>query len=753
MNMEQTEVTELQKEEQYLQEVISFADRRIEELQNKQVLLQEEINSQSKVLREEVTQLIRDFDDIVQLTMENAVLSRAQLQYTDASKEIRRLQKLKESPYFARIDYIDKEFDELNCAYIGAAGLSDAKTYQMYVCDWRAPVCELFYGFDTGDAWYETSHGRIDVELTGKRQYKIENGRIVGMYDSNSSLYDEILGDVLSGHTGPKLKVIVESIQKEQNRAIRFTKAPNVLIYGPAGSGKTSVGMHRMAYILYVQKDQLKSEDIVVLSNNKIFSTYIAGILPQLCEDDVSHMIFQELLDSLLPHRIVCQDFYNQYRELEYLTSDGNMQCEQSSGQNRRAQIALKYSREMLQHIDRYFKEYIFELPDIVFEGEVLLTAEELNLRMQRRALDYQGKNMGETYNQKLDFLIEIVKKTYENYFLEHQKQVQEAIARRLEEENGGPVEDSKVQVRSKWLRRQIVAETVDEIRERNQLDTYSHLVHILQEFAEKTCCAFPLDDAFREDWQYGSISFEDALLYAITGIYTGEVKTFPKVRHVLIDELQDYNPLQLYLVRLLYPQSAFTFLADSSQAVDSVLSVQNFSMLDEIWDMVSEEKIEKLLLEKSYRSSAPINKFAFRFLEKFDVDCFSKYSYFERPGKEPEVLTTQEPEAKLWEVAKALKEHQLVGIITADEEEAKELYDHCDKEQWQLISEPWEEISGKQVILPLILSKGLEFDAVILYRCMDRLRNTDSFERKMYLACTRALHELYLIDTDIKSI
>ena len=103
--------------------------------------------------------------------------------------------------------------------------------------------------------------------------------------------------------------------------------------------------------------------------------------------------------------------------------------------------------------------------------------------------------------------------------------------------------------------------------------------------------------------------------------------------------------------------------------------------------------------------------------------------------------------------MAKTLKEHQLVGIITADEEEAKALYEHCDKEQWQLISEPWEEISGKQVILPLILSKGLEFDAVILYRCRDRLHSTDSFARKMYLACTRALHELYLIDTDIKSI
>ena len=228
---------------------------------------------------------------------------------------------------------------------------------------------------------------------------------------------------------------------------------------------------------------------------------------------------------------------------------------------------------------------------------------------------------------------------------------------------------------------------------------------------------------------------------------------------HQLIDELQDYNPLQLYLVRLLYPRSAFTMLADSSQAVSSVMSVQHFTMLEQIWNMVSDQPIEKLLLDKSYRSSAPINELAFRWLKQFDPACACAYTYFKRDGKAPVIRNSKKPEKEVWELLKDLKHHHLVGIITASEADARALYESCaglenqsiaqSGESLQLITQPREEIHAGRVIMPLILTKGLEFDAVILYRCMDRLHDKESYARKMYLACTRALHELYLVDKD----
>ena len=147
------EQTEMQEEREYLQEVISFTEQRMEELQRKKELLKGEVEEQAEVMREELTQVIRDFDDVIQLSMENAALTCVQKQYADNEKEYCRLQKLKESPYFARIDFVDREFGEENKVYIGASGLCDTKSYQMYICDWRAPVCELFYGFDTGEAW------------------------------------------------------------------------------------------------------------------------------------------------------------------------------------------------------------------------------------------------------------------------------------------------------------------------------------------------------------------------------------------------------------------------------------------------------------------------------------------------------------------------------------------------------------------------------------------------------------------------
>ena len=519
MNMDQAE---LQEEKYYLQKVIHFADQRLDALQNRKLLLQKEIAAQTEVMREELTQIIRDFDDIMQLSMENAVLTDVQKQYAESDKEYHRIQNLKASPYFARIDFVDHEFGDENKIYIGTSGLSDSTSHQIYVCDWRAPVCELFYGFDTGEACYKTTAGKIDVTLLKKRQYKIVCGKIQGMYDSNASLYDEILGEALSGLTGPKLKVIVDSIQKEQNCAIRFIKNPHVLIFGPAGSGKTSVGMHRLAYMLYAQKDRLKAQDIVILSNNQIFSSYIAGILPQLCEEEVSRMVFHELLDSLLPLHIACEDFYSQYRAIEDMGFDGQ-ECE-----NRRERISLKYSVEMLKFIETYFKEYSFDLPDIQYKDDILISAQELNERIRRQLSDYSGKGMAATYHQRLELLLELVRKTYDNYFLDHQDQIRETIAAEVLDELGDEPEGTDLKLRYRWHRKQVIADTLETIRTRNQLNTYAHLLKILELYSKEKGLSEPMSVLVREDWDRGKLCFEDALLYVIIGLLPARSNHFP---------------------------------------------------------------------------------------------------------------------------------------------------------------------------------------------------------------------------------
>ena len=743
---EQNERTDYQQEEGYLQEVIAFADQKMEGIASRREALKQEAMEQAKVMHDELAQMIVDFDDIIRLSVENDAMSRVQKQYEDNEAEYRRLEAIKESPYFARIDFVDREFGEENTVYIGARGLSDNKNYRMYVCDWRAPVCELFYGFDRGEAWYETARGRVEVLLERKRQIRICDSQLKDVYDSDASAYDEILGKVLAGHKESRLKVIVDSIQKEQNRAIRFTGSRNVLIHGPAGSGKTSVGMHRLAYLLYEQKDSLQADDMVILSNNQIFSDYVAGILPQLGEEDVTHMIFGELLESLLPGEILCEDFYEQYRAIE-------------ADSRRKSMVALKYSCEMIRLIERYFEEYHLEIPDLYYEEEIILTGEELNERIRRRIADQKGKGIRETYRQRLAFLVELVKKTYENYFLEHQERISREIAETERDEDGDKLEGKALLTRYKIRRREIVTEAVDTIRAWNELDSFAHCYRILEQFAQMQISGVggsegedrdvQLDAAqqLQRDWNAGKLKFEDALLYVIIGLYTGEIAVNSQVRHVLIDELQDYGTLQLYLIQLLYPRGAFTLLADCSQAVSDVVSLQSVSRLETIWNMVSEEPLDKLTLARSYRSSAPINAFAFRYLEQFDPACAANYTYFQRAGKEPLAITADHPVEKVTELLQQLSEEYQVGILTIDEADATTLYESIQTPEMQLLADPQDTIQKKRLVMPLLLAKGLEFDAVLLYRFRDRLHRDDSYARKMYLGCTRALHELYLID------
>ena len=178
-------------------------------------------------------------------------------------------------------------------------------------------MASMFYQFDLGPAWYEVHDSRNEVELTGKRQYRIEEGRFLSAYDTDSSMYDQILGEVLSGHTDHKLKVIISSIQKEQNLAIRSDTKKSCLIYGLAGSGKTSIGLHRLAYLLYQNRDTIKAENILILSNNNIFGSYISTILPDLGEKAAETKVFAQLLEASIEDGIDMEDYYTQLKRLE----------------------------------------------------------------------------------------------------------------------------------------------------------------------------------------------------------------------------------------------------------------------------------------------------------------------------------------------------------------------------------------------------------------------------------------------------
>lgn len=272
------EKSDFQNEVEYLGKVEGIIRNRLERLCGEKASLKSQVVQERKDMWDDNRHVIRDFDDVILLSSQEAAVKLTEAQYQRNETEIRRLRKMENSPYFGRVDFTESETGENSTVYIGIFSLTEEESREIYVVDWRAPVSSMFYQFDLGPAWYQVNDYKNEVEMTGKKQYKIEEGRLLSVYDTNSSMYDDILGEVLSKQADHKLKVIVGSIQKEQNAAIRSDTRHSCLIYGLAGSGKTSIGLHRLAYVLYCNKDTVKAKNILILSNYQ--QTATAGGLP-----------------------------------------------------------------------------------------------------------------------------------------------------------------------------------------------------------------------------------------------------------------------------------------------------------------------------------------------------------------------------------------------------------------------------------------------------------------------------------------
>ena len=297
------------KELEYLGTVRDFMDKEILKLKNLSQELEDKIMAEGKKF---------SMDDPFlsvyggpALTDLHYSIERKIQRSENAKQEAYFLGKLKSHPYFARVDFKEEDWPS-ESFYIGIKSLFDEKEISPYVYDWRAPVASLFYeDFDDGKAWYDAPSGRIEGELEKKRQYKFENGELVYCFDSDMKIDDFILQQALSESSTDRLKVIVGSIQKEQNRAIRFGYDKNLVICGPAGSGKTSVGFHRLAYMLYRHRENLSSAQIVMLTGSDIFASYVSDIIPELGEAPIKDMNIYSLL-SEIPGENRLLDYYEQ---------------------------------------------------------------------------------------------------------------------------------------------------------------------------------------------------------------------------------------------------------------------------------------------------------------------------------------------------------------------------------------------------------------------------------------------------------
>ena len=606
----------------------------------------------------------------------------------------KRFKKMQDSPFFGRVDFRYDGDEEAETFYIGIGNLSESAGSLPLVYDWRAPVSGLFYDYDKGPASYEAPSGIFEGEVTSKWQYKIRKGKMLYEFESDVKIDDEILGAELGSNGEVQLKNIVRTIQKEQNEIIRKTKDRIMVIQGAAGSGKTSVALHRIAYLLYHDRENLKSSNVLILSPNGVFADYISHILPELGEENIREMSF---------------DLFA-YRELKDIVGD----CE-----DRYDQIEHTVLNPKIQDIcrEKQSPEFVSKL-----DGFVLRLEDEL---MNFRDVEYRGCTLSEKeiidlfYFKFLDVPLLSRMHSVAEYFID---QVETLRDRDLSDEE-----------------REEVMECF-----RSMYETRDCYV-LYSRFLEKEGYR-PLPHCQIEKRR---LRYEDVypVLYLKYTLY--QCRNHHGIKHVVVDEMQDYSWIQYLLIHKMFP-CRMTILGDKAQTMeDETQDVLKF--LPKIFG----KDIRKIVMNRSYRNTMEVAQYANHLTGIEDMELFERHG---EPVDERTFSSTEEAlETVLEKWLNRREEFETEALIFLTEREAEHAFLYIEKRLKEIAPEAENQLcymnrdsqSFKKglTVTTFYLAKGLEFDQV--FGIFEEDRESGLQCQAKYITATRALHELHMYITD----
>lgn len=624
-------------------------------------------------------------------------------EFTDSLAE--RSRRMVKNPFFARVDFREDGHDVVEKIVIGLYSLKDEKG-ELLVHDWRAPVCSLYYDAMPGEATYDSPSGPIHGLLSLKRQYRMEDGRLKYFVDTSVSIDDSMLLDILSGATSRHMRQIVATIQAEQNAAIRQQTARVVSVVGGAGSGKTSVAMHRAAFLMYRQRDVLDANKILILSPSTAFSEYVSGVLPELGEQNIRARTLRDVVEALLGRKVE-----KPYRQLEVLLDP--------AGELRRQSVKYKCGPDFLDRLRRFaddFAAYGPNFKNVTAEGKVLIKREELKKMYlnEFRLLTPAQKlmRMSATLETRMSGMEESLYRQYEKSFedrysgRELRMACNMAVSQRMQ-----PV---KAQLRAMV-----------------ELDGAALLRMVLDDAPK------PLRDAFIENGNAGITWWEDAVAEAYLTARLGFASPDKTVYHLLVDECQDYSETALAMLSAYYPNARVTLLGDPRQRTTPGMEPCDPNRWGGCFGMADAPLYP---LTKCYRSSMPIAELCNRILPNDPP-----LEPFGRGGAEP--IVAQYSEALLKQTLKDFRAagHKSIAVITRTQAQADSLSTKL--ENVYRLDGGEDDLNyeaSDNVVACYHLTKGLEFDAVIVVWPDAEL--TDGERRRLYTAASRALHSLALL-------
>ncbi|MCQ6280549.1 RNA polymerase recycling motor HelD [Bacillus sp. EB600] len=740
------------------QERVNFVtkeiDKKANKLKNNAGKVSSDVLEIRKTFWNDVTVNFDEPDDVAEtaasIKQQAELLSERERTNSQLTKQLRTLARLKDSPYFGRIDFLENGEKSADRIYLGIASFMDEHDENFIIYDWRAPISSLYYDYAPGPAFYDTPEGTISGEMELKRQFIIRGSKIKGMFEAGVTIGDEMLQEVLGNNANSQMKSIVATIQREQNQIIRNEHAKLLIVQGVAGSGKTSAALQRVAYLLYRYRDTLRSENILLFSPNPLFNSYVATVLPELGEENMQQSTFQEYLNQRIGREFTVED---QFEQMEFLLSNGEKDLGRING------IRFKASLDFKQLIDQYVSSLSTRgllFKDIIFRNEVIISKAIISKYFYSLDQSFSIPNRMELVK---DWILKELKKRVkkerstswveeEIQFLEKGDYV-EAFKHLEEKKHYTSSSFDDFDQEQRILAEMVVKEKFKPLFKRIKKLKFIDLPGIYQQlFSNEE----HVKESFSDNWDticYQTITninnleipFEDATPFVyLKGLLEGRISN-NVIRHIFIDEAQDYSPFQFAFIQQLFPNSKMTLLGDVNQAIFSG-AIDSGTVLSDL--AVKDEEVETYILMKTYRSTKPIVEFTSCLLE-----YGGKIQPFNRPGKKPTVKIVNAQNELNSLVVQKIEQfqssgHQTIAVICRTAQESKQVYDILKMEiQLNLIEKGTISYEKGILVIPSYLAKGIEFDAVIIY---DSSQYSSVNEQKLfYTVCTRAMHELYL--------
>ncbi|NBD22357.1 RNA polymerase recycling motor HelD [Paenibacillus glycinis] len=758
-------------EQQRVDEVVEQVERRIEALELETSDAHSEMVDIRKNFWDDVTVNFEDSAEMAEtfasLKQQAEILSERERTHRHAARQLRTLRKLRSSPYFGRIDFLENGETAADQVYLGIASLRDKADENYLIYDWRAPIASLYYDYPPGPAELQTPSGRIEGELRLKRQFVIREGEIVSLFDTGVTIGDKLLQEVLGRHSDAQMRSIVGTIQREQNRIIRNERSRLLLVQGAAGSGKTSAALQRVAYLLYRFRGTLSADQIVLFSPNPMFNSYVSTVLPELGEENMQQTTFQDYLAARLGHSFKLE---NPYAQLEYA-----LRAELEPGyESRMSGIRYKATMGFVRLIDGYLgvlggEGIVFR--DVRFREEVLVAGEAIGayfygldrtiavpnrMRLTAEWLLGQLKERQKAALKEdwVDAAVDLLdKETYLKAYQTIRRQ-----NRKFKDESFDDYDRER-----ELLGQYVVMEAVKPVRARIKRLTFVDVRStFLKLFLDSDMAARAASQAgieLPEHWEaickdtidrllVKRMAYEDAtpFLYVVERLRGFQTNT--SVRHVLIDEAQDYTAFQFAYLQRLFPFSRITALGDLNQSIQAHADTGESTGFTALASLYAAEETETIVLKQSYRSTRPIVEFT-----SMLIPGGSEIEPFNRDGDKPTLTVAADADALEGMIGERLRQlasqgNRTIAVICKTASQSRAVYEALrDGVPLRLVESETSTFEPGVVVIPSYLAKGVEFDAVLVYDASGSPsgygKETD--RRLFYTVCTRAMHELHL--------